>query len=224
MRTIASLFGRSPFGPIQAHMNKVASCIDLTQQVTDAYLAGRFDEVQELRPRISDAEYKADLVRDDIRNHLPKSLFMPIDRRDLLELLITQDRIAGCCERTGHLLSLVSFTIPQVLADELKKYVQINFEAYKLSHQIVEQIDELIEYAFSGSEAEKVKDLVEQVARKEYEASKFGWKFLGLIYQEEASLKKSEFNLLQRLIEELGMVSKLSELVANQIRMTLERK
>ncbi|MAX23116.1 MAG: TIGR00153 family protein [Phycisphaeraceae bacterium] len=224
MRTIASLFGRSPFGPIQAHMSKVASCVDLTKQVIDFYLAGQFDKVAELRPRVSDAEYKADLVRDDIRNHVPKSLFMPIDRRDLLELLITQDRIAGCCERTAHLLSLTSFTIPGTLVDQLQTYVQTNMEAYKLSHLIVEQIDELIEYAFSGSEAEKVKDLVEQVARKEYEASKLGWQFLGALYSEEGELNKAQFNLLQRLIDELGMVSKLSELVANQVRMTLERK
>lgn len=224
MRTIASLFGRSPFGPLQAHMSKVATCVELTRQVIDAFLSGRFDEVQTLRPRISDAEYKADMVRDDIRNHVPKSLFMPIDRRDLLRLLITQDRIAGCCERTGHLLSLTSFTVPDQIKQELLEYVQINLEAFKLSHEIVEQIDELIEYAFSGSEAEKVKNLVEQVARKEYEASKLGWKFLGLIYQEEESLNKAQFNLLQRLVEELGMVSKLSELVANEIRMTLERK
>ncbi len=224
MRTIASLFGRSPFGPIQAHMSKVASCVDLTKQVIDSYLAGQFDQVAELRPRVSDAEYKADLVRDDIRNHVPKSLFMPIDRRDLLELLITQDRIAGCCERTAHLLSLTNFTIPRALVELLTTYVQMNLEAYKLSHQIVEQIDELIEYAFSGSEAEKVKDLVEQVARKEYEASKLGWQFLGALYSEEGELNKAQFNLLQRLIDELGMVSKLSELVANQVRMTLERK
>lgn len=224
MRTIASLFGRSPFGPIQAHMSKVASCVELTQQVIDAYLNGRFEEVSALRPRISDAEYKADLVRDDIRNHVPKSLFMPIDRRDLLQLLITQDRIAGCCERTGHLLALTSFTVPTAIKEDLVQYVAVNLEAFRLAHEIVEQIDELIEFAFSGSEAEKVKDLVEQVARKEYEASKLGWKFLGLLYQEEASLNKAQFNLLQRLIEELGMVSKLSELVANEVRMTLERK
>lgn len=224
MRTIASLFGRSPFGPIQAHMSKVASCIDLTQLLIDAYLAGRFDEVGDLRPKISDAEYKADLVRDDIRNHVPKSLFMPIDRRDLLELLITQDRIAGCCERTGHLLALTNFTIPLSLAQQLAEYVRCNLDAFKLSHEIVEQIDELIEYAFSGSEAEKVKEVVEQVARREYEASKLGWKFMGMLYAEEGALNKAQFNLLQRLIEELGMISKLSELVANQVRMTLERK
>jgi predicted phosphate transport protein (TIGR00153 family) len=205
-------------------MSKVASCIDLTQLVLDAYLAGRFDEVETLRPKISDAEYKADLVRDDIRNHVPKSLFMPIDRRDLFELLTTQDRIAGCCERTGHLLALTNFTIPQALETDLRQYAQCNLDAFRLSHQIVEQIDELIEFAFSGSEAEKVKDLVEQVARREYEASKLGWKFLGLLYREEGSLNKAQFNLLQRLIEELGMISKLSELVANQVRMTLERK
>lgn len=224
MRTIASLFGRSPFGPIQAHMSKVSLCIDLASQVLEAYLDGRFDEVQALRPRISDAEYKADLVRDDIRNHLPKSLFMPIDRRDLLDLIVTQDRIAGCCERIGHLLSLTNFTVPKALDSDLKQFVSVNIEAFRGAHQIIEQIDELIEYAFSGSEAEKVKLLVEQVARKEYEASKLGWAFLGVLYREEGQLNKAQFNLMQRLIEELGMISKLSELVANEIRMTLERK
>ncbi|MBN4060953.1 TIGR00153 family protein [bacterium AH-315-I18] len=224
MRTIASLFGRSPFGPIQAHMSKVALCINLTQQLVDAFLAGRFTEVKELSPKISAAEYQADLLRDDIRNHLPKSLFMPIDRRDLIELLVTQDRIAGCCERTGHLLCLTSFTVPQVLQEDLKNYIQTNLDAFKVAHEVIEQIDELIEYAFSGSEAEKVRVLVDKVAHIEYTASKLGWHFLSMLYEAEESLTKSQFNLLQRLLEEIGMISKLCELVANQIRMTLERK
>ena len=177
-----------------------------------------------IAPKISAAEFKADLVRDDIRNHLPKSLFMPIDRADLLDLLITQDRIAGCCERTGILLTLTEFTIPEVLVAGLKNYTQANFEAFHLAHQITEQIDELLEFAFSGADAEKVKELVDKVARKEYEASKLGWKFLGLLYEAEETLNKAQFNFLQRLLEEIGMVSKLSELVANEIRMTLERK
>ena len=224
MRTIASLFGRSPFGPIQAHMSKVALCIDLTQQLVDAFLAGRFAEVKKLSPKISDAEYQADLLRDDIRNHLPKSLFMPIDRRDLLELLVTQDRIAGCCERTGYLLCLTSFTVPEALQEDFKKYIQTNLDAFKVAHEVIEQLDELIEYAFSGSEAEKVRVLVDKVAHMEYAASKLGWHVLAMLYEAEESLTKSQFNLLQRLLEEFGMISKLCELVANQIRMTLERK
>lgn len=224
MRTIANLFGRSPFGPIQAHMNKVATCVELTQRIVDEFLAGQYVSVKEIAPKISTAEFKADLLRDDIRNHLPKSLFMPIDRRDLLNLLVTQDRIAGCCDRTGILLTLTEFTIPEVLLSDLKNYIQANFEAFHLAHEITEQIDELLEFAFSGSEAEKVKEIVDKVARKEYEASKLGWKILGLLYEAEDSLNKAQFNFLQRLLEELGMVSKLSELVANEIRMTLERK
>jgi len=37
MRTIAKLFGRSPFVPLQMHMEKVAECIDRIPEIMNAY-------------------------------------------------------------------------------------------------------------------------------------------------------------------------------------------
>lgn len=39
------------------------------------------------------AEHEADDMKHVLRHHLPKGLFMPVDRRDLLDVLMMQDAV-----------------------------------------------------------------------------------------------------------------------------------
>src|SRR5437868_6129719 len=98
MRSIVNLFGRSPFIPLRQHMEKVALCVRLLSQLFDALLGQRYDRVQEIALQIQSYEHEADRTKNDLRNHLPKSLFLPIDRTQLLEILTLQDRLADKAE------------------------------------------------------------------------------------------------------------------------------
>ena len=71
--TIARLFGKSPFAPLQSHMNKVALCIEKLSKVFESL--EQKDKIQRLVADLSQLEHEADLTKNDIRNHLPKSLF-----------------------------------------------------------------------------------------------------------------------------------------------------
>ena len=59
---------------------------------------------QKIVDEICRLESEADEIKNDIRGHLPKSIFMPVDRRDLLEILILQDiRRRHLLGHRGHL-------------------------------------------------------------------------------------------------------------------------
>ncbi len=45
--------------------------------------------------KITKGEHDADEMKKELRNHLPKGLFMPVDRRDVLDVLLRQDIIAN---------------------------------------------------------------------------------------------------------------------------------
>ena len=79
MLTIARLFGKSPFPPLQTHMDKVIFCIGELPNLFKAFLEQGGDVIQKIGQKISQLEHEADLTKNDIRNHLPKSLFLPLE-------------------------------------------------------------------------------------------------------------------------------------------------
>ena len=113
MRTIASLFGKSPFVPLQSHMRKVAECVDGLGALFTAFLEGDHALIAELARKISKTEHEADLVKTDIRNHLPRGLFLPIDRGKILDILSTQDEIADTAENVAVLCTLKNLKVPE---------------------------------------------------------------------------------------------------------------
>ncbi len=94
MRTFLNLFGRSPFTPLQSHMQNVADCVHQLMDLFEALENKNFERVEKIANAISEHEHIADITKNDIRNHLPKSLFLPIDRSQLLEILGILDGIA----------------------------------------------------------------------------------------------------------------------------------
>lgn len=224
MRSIAKLFGRSPFVPLQTHMGKVAACIDELPKAFDASKAGDRKAVEDLAAKISKLEHKADLVKNDIRNHLPKGLFLPIDRGHLLEILAIQDDIADKAENIGVLLTLKPLEIVEAFKENFKAFLNKNLESFHAAHLVIQRLDELIESGFGGTEAQKVKDLVDDVALKEHEADLIQRDLLKDLYAHEGDLTHGSFHLWLQVFREVAALSNLSEKLANRVRMTLEFK
>ncbi len=105
MRSITKVFGRSPFVPLQMHMEKVAECVDKIPEIIDAYQHQEKGKVKSLTKKISRLEHAADLIKHEIRNNLPRGIFMPVDRANLLRILKVQDSIANRAENLAILLT-----------------------------------------------------------------------------------------------------------------------
>ena len=67
---------KSPFGQLLEHMGKVKECIDLLGDGLVRYYKGDYKNFSELAKKVSEIEHEADLIKSNIRNHLPKHLFM----------------------------------------------------------------------------------------------------------------------------------------------------
>lgn len=224
MRTISNLFARSPFGPLQEHMARVMECTNKIRAIFEAQAAKDFAGVKKLAKEISELEHMADLTKNDIRNNLPKGLFLPVDRGHLLEILSVQDSIADKCEDIGVLLSLHDFTIPKAMKEDFQNFLDKNIETIEKVNEIMQKLDELLESSFGGSEAKNVQSMVEEVAYMEHEADKMQRKLLQATFSSEKNLSYSEFFLMVRIFEEMSGLSNNAEKLANRIRMTLELK
>ncbi len=224
MLTIAKLFGKSPFSPLQNHMKKVGSCIKKLTEIFQEIENQNFEKIEHLVAELSKLEHEADLTKNDIRNHLPRSLFLPISREQFLEILATQDTIADKAEEIGNILLLCPKNSLKVFTKTFQDFFKKNLETFWDTREIIKEFDELLESSFGGLEAEKVKAMIEQAAYKEYQADVLKTAVRKEFFNLADSLTPSAFYLWANLINEVGSISHISEKLANQIGMILETK
>lgn len=144
MLTILKLFGRSPFAPLLSHMEKIAACVHKLPELFDAVESGDQELVEKLALEISKLEHKADLAKNDIRNHLPKSLFLPIDRSHLLEILALQDSIADKAEDIAVITTFKKVVMPDELKGNFRAFLDKNLEAFNEVQKIIEEMNSLL--------------------------------------------------------------------------------
>lgn len=220
--TIARLFGKSPFFPLQTHMKKVSLCIRKLTEIFEKLPGSSSSDIEKLVKYLSKLEHEADLTKNDIRNHLPRSLFLPIDRGQFLEILSIQDSISDQAEDIGNLLILQS--LDSHLYENLLTLYKKNVEAFWDTRAIMKEFNELVESSFGGMEAEKVKTFAEKTSYIEYEADKMKHQLMKDFFASSDKISTPVFYLYIRLIEEINQISHISEKLANRIRMILELK
>lgn len=221
---IFNLFGRSPFAPLESHMEKVASCVHLLDDLFKALEARDYEALELVAARIGEIEHQAELTKRDIRNHLPKSLFLPIDRTQLLEILSTQDKIADKAKDISVLATIKPIELLPSFINEFKDFLQKNISTFDSVLRITKEMHELVESSFGGVEAEKVCSLIEEVSMREHEVDIVQRQLLKKLFNVENDMPYTTFYIWQKMCVALASISNLSESLAFRIRVTLELK
>ena len=222
MRTLAKLFAKSPFAPLQKHMQDVNECVKKVKEIFEALEENDSKSVSRISEEISKLEAIADTTKNELRNHLPGGLFMPVSKAALLEILSLQDDIADDCEDIGILLTLKDLTLKDIFKDDFKSFLNKNFETYELIKEIIDEFDNLLETSFTGREAEKVRSMVSNVALKEHETDLTQRKLLKNIFSNEDQFTYAEFQLWLLILREIRTLSNTSEKLAHRIRNLLD--
>ena len=224
MSTIGKLFGRSPFGQIQTHMDQVSKCITKMVEAINAMASGRYDEIEALAYEVSRYEHQADQIKDDIRNNLLRQFFMPIDKSEVLEILSLQDSLADTAEDVCKIMTLKKLPFKEEFREEFDEFVKLNVDAFNLVASIMGQLDELIESGFGGSEGEKIRALAHDVAFAEHKADLVQMGLLKKLYACDTEMTVGEFHLWMRLTRVMSRISNVSENLADRILKTLSVK
>ena len=226
MRTtnpIASLLGRSPFKPMQAHMRIVSECIAHVPALFEALIAGDQAEVIKVKEIIFAKEQEADDLENELRARLPKSLFMPVDRRDLLDLLDMQDYMADTAQDIAGLMIERDMTVPEGMAEPLRDLVQRCVDVCNIATKAVEEMDELIEAGFSGREAASVLDMVDQLSAMEDETDEMGMALTQILFSQEDDMKPVSVMFWYQMIQWIGDLADYAEKVGDRMRLLIAR-
>ncbi|MCB0283399.1 MAG: TIGR00153 family protein [Calditrichaeota bacterium] len=222
MSIIENLFSRSPFTPLQTHMEKVAACVKKLNDLYTAFQKKDYDLVAEIGEEISELEHSADLTKNDIRGNLPRGMFLAINRADLLQILSLQDSIADKAEDIGVLMTLKKLDPIKELKTDLKDFLDKNMETVDSVHKIIQELDQLLQSTFSGVESKKVRQMVNDVAFMEHEADIMQRDILRKLYSMEKTLSYASFNLWINIIKTMASLGNLSEKLAYKIAMLIE--
>ena len=221
--TFSKLFGQSPFTALQEHMRVVLECAREVQPLIEALSAGDQARVVELKDRIFEREAEADRIKHELRAHLPKSLFMPVDRRDLLEVLLLQDTIANVAQDIAGLLIERKMTIPEFLRDPLIVLTARCVDTVEHAASVIEELDELLAIGFRGREADVVDKMLTELNAIEDETDELGIALARALFDHEDELKPVSVMMWYQIIEWIGDLADYAEKVGDHLRLLIAK-
>jgi predicted phosphate transport protein (TIGR00153 family) len=220
---ISALFARSPFKPMQEHMGIVTDCVGQVPALFDALISGDAAALKTAQEAIFAKESEADKIKNDVRIHLPKSLFMPVDRRDLLEVLEVQDSIADTAQDIAGLLMQREMTVPDDMQADLRALVQRCVDACGQANAIIGELDELVETGFRGPEATRVEAMVVSLNQIESETDDLGIALTRALFAHEDKMSPVSVMFWYRLIHWIGNLADYSEKVGDRLLLLIAR-
>lgn len=218
-----SLFGRSPIGPMQQHIAKAHECAANLVPLFEAVMAEDWDRVEAVQQEMVRLEREADKLKKSVRMHLPKSLFLPVPRSDLLELLSTQDKVANRAKDIAGLMLGRCMVIPEPIQLLMRAYVQRCVDASAQALNAMNELDELLEAGFAGREASLVERMVEELEQIEHETDRQQIEVRRALFKLEKDLPAVDVMFLYRIIDWVGDVADRAERVGNRLEQLLAR-
>ena len=218
---LANVFGSSPVKPLEKHIHIAYKCASQLSGFFVASIAGDWKSAQEFRDKIERLEHEADDLKKEIRLNLPKSLFMPVPREDLLELLLVQDKIANRSKDVSGLVLGRKMQIPAQIADQFLEFVDRNVDAAKQARKSVRELDELFTAGFRGAEVELVAGLIEELDKIETDTDDKQAALRGALFEIEKTLDPVDAVFMYQVIELTGEVADMAERVGRRLELLL---
>ena len=218
---LASLFGRNPFSSLQEHMRAVMECVELVPGLFEAAESGDEARVAQIAAEIDRTEAEADRIKNELRLHLPRTIFLPVNRRDLLDVLDMQDSIADVAQDIAGLVVERSMVPPEALREQLHPFVGKCVETCRAAHKVIEELDELLETGFRGREATAVDGMIGELGKLEDETDTMGANLARTLFRHEDEMSAVSVMFWYRLFDLTGDLADYAEKVGNRLRLLI---
>jgi len=218
---LANIFGRSPVQPLEKHIEVAFRCAKKLRPFFTAAVKGNWERASAYRDEIEELEHKADDLKKQIRLHLPKSLFMPVPREDLLELLLVQDMIANRTKDVSGLVLGRKLRVPAPISKQFLEFVDRNIDAAKQARKSVRELDELFTAGFRGAEVSLVQELIEELDRIETDTDERQAELRAALFAIEDTLKPVDAMFMYQVIELTGEIADMAERVGRRLELLL---
>ena len=224
MINISSIFAKSPFKPLRDHMEKVVESVTPLNDFFEALFQQDFSKLEKIQQQVIQAENEADSIKNEVRNNLPRNIFMPINRRDLLEMLDMQDSIADVAQDIVILLNIRKMKLPEELSQDVIQFVQKSQDVCYLARGLTQEFEDVIESGFGRHEIKKLLEMIDNVSIAETEADNLEDALVRSLYEVEEKMNYVDTVFWYKIFELIGDIADFSKKTGNRLRLMIASK
>lgn len=204
----------SPMLGLVKHYEFIEKGIELVEQAWIAYMEGDSKSFIALKDEVDIIEDKADTVKRGIRNHMPRSLFMPVDKTVFFNYTRAQDNILDAGQDCLNWLALRDLKLDAEICEGIKEYLKDVFISIALLRPALENTVEMLDGG--TSDRDETKKMCREVALKHKQVNQEQRDIITSFYSSNREFK--EVYQLLKAIEELHNMSHNAERCSDMLR------
>jgi predicted phosphate transport protein (TIGR00153 family) len=217
------LLRKTPFKPILTHMTIARDCASHILPALEAFIAQDTDTLKELKHTINKLEAEADDQLEEVQSNLPKKIYMPVVREDILVLLQIQESIA---DRSQDIIGLM-VELPLKIPTEMEKpLIRLGKHCIGLCGDalgIIESLEELASAGFDGPQIDKIKKQIADVIKAESDADVVEKEVTHILFTRRNEMDAVDVVFLYQIIQWIDHLADCAEKLAIQSRLFLAK-
>jgi len=217
------MFGGSPMQPLQDHMAQVHLCASELVTFFEAVIGQDTARIQEAQASVVKFEHEADKLKKTLRLSLPKGMFLPVSRHDLLDMLTMQDNIANKSKDIAGLMLGRKMVLPESIAPLFLTYVKRSIDAVAQADTAINELDELVETGFRGREVKVVEKMIKTLNQIESDTDEIQIQIRSVMFKIETDLPPIDAMFIYRIIEWVGELADLAQRVGSRLQLMLAK-
>ncbi|UCD30554.1 MAG: TIGR00153 family protein [Planctomycetota bacterium] len=214
-------FEEAPFGPLGEHMARIKECVALVEPMFQHVVDQDYEGLAKLSKQVFKSEHKADQIKNEIRETVPKTFYLPIYRGDLLAYLKLQDDIADSVEDLAVLLTIKKLVLHKSLVHDVLNYVKLVLNVCNLIFECSDELKDIVEDDFGGPKTQKILELVAKSEQAEWESDQAEFDLAQKLFALEDEIKATDIFLWSQVFRELGRLANHADKTAERLRRML---
>jgi predicted phosphate transport protein (TIGR00153 family) len=190
----------------------------MLKPLMEALANENYIEIDNIQDQISKLEYEADVIKHNVREHLPRRYFMPVERVELERFISSQDKIADKAEDFAVILTLRKTKLHPDIIDKFFEFVE---QIYQVSGTLLGaaiELKNLAEVSFSGAEAKLVLDILQGLNEEEWKADRMARSLSKDIYNLEDKVDPITIIFYEKMLLALGSIANEAENAGDMLR------
>jgi predicted phosphate transport protein (TIGR00153 family) len=208
---------KSPFTGLIRHYKIVVAGTSALEKTVKYYLKNDVENFKKFAGKVYKYEEQADQVKGNIRNHLPKFIFIPIDKGDFLSLLSESDGILDSAEDIVVLMDMRKTTIPDEIKKEISAVMSKAIETVDALGHAIELFKFMLDSSFAGKSRQEIKNVIHLIHKLEHDSDVIEKKISKQLFNNLTLDAISVIHLL-KIIDRMGCIADHAENAADKIR------
>ncbi|GFM34711.1 DUF47 family protein [Desulfovibrio subterraneus] len=212
---------RSPMGGLLEHYAQIGKGMGLIRESLECYITGgQCREFNSLQEEVNEVEDKADKIKRNIRNHLPRGLFMAVDKTLFLNYTRSQDNILDAGQDALNWLAMRRVEVPEMFHKQFLDYMDAVDKTLELLGPALEATIGLVQ-GVGKLDREGVKNTFRAIRYHHKDVFRYKQQLISAIYNSDMEFK--DIYQLLHFVECLNEMSHNAENCADMLRAMIAR-